>query len=841
MMPPSILLQTFSESRERAFEWANLPPAWVVFLVVVPLVAFFVAYFYRREKPADGRRMRPLLGILRAAVILAVLALIARPMARETVYQTRDPQILVLVDDSLSMKIGDKYPDRSVPQDIGSMLHMSPEGVERTGRYDLVARVLRDPAVKFLEGLRRRGKVALWTFSGRPKKVIELPRLGGGAAGDGTAAEVADAGGGLPPYEKVQGEDRVKLTRLGDALNEAVWGGGRGLVRDEPGSAAIVLFTDGQQNAGSLQPEEVARKFGQRGIPIYTVGVGNPEPAKDIAVIDLDASDVVLVGDKVSFEASLTASGFAGERVKVELYLNEELADSQNVTLDGGDARQLVRLQHTPKSPGDFTATVKVEALPSELFEENNVKSRPLKVLDQKIKVLYLEGPPRWEYRYLMHQLIRDPTMEAQVYLYSADPGFFQESSPGIPALTKDPRSPNFPDSREALFRYHVVIIGDIDPDTDKLTSEEMELLKDFVSEAGGGIVFIAGQNANPSAFLHTPLEGLLPVEVPASGLGGAEARAPTTPFNVKLTGVGKEHPVLRLVNDPERNVELLENPLGIDGDGLPGFYWFAEVNREKKGAVKLAVHPTRGHPIYGPYPIFAFQNFGKGRTFFSAVDNTWRWRYGVDNLYFYKFWGQVIRFAASGRLLGKTPRYSITTDKLAYTIGEKIEIICHVFDANMKPATDETVKVYHSVEAGGEAGQKVPEGISLSLNRVKGPGSYDGTIAAEQLGRHDFWLGSEMERMATRSVTVEVPALELRDIRMNRDVLRQVAELSGGKYHDFKDSRKVLDDLGGMARSRQTPIDERMEDLWDRAWVLLFLVGLLAGEWVCRKMVKLL
>jgi hypothetical protein len=158
-----------------------------------------------------------------------------------------------------------------------------------------------------------------------------------------------------------------------------------------------------------------------------------------------------------------------------------------------------------------------------------------------------------------------------------------------------------------------------------------------------------------------------------------------------------------------------------------------------------------------------------------------------------------------------------------------------------MKPATDKTVDVYHSVEAAGGARPAAPERIVIPLNPLKGPGSYEGTVTAEQLGRHEFWLGSEVERTDSRTAVVEVPVLESRDIRMNRELLAKMAELSGGKYRDFQDCRGVVDDLAGMARSRQTPIDERLEDLWDRWWVLILITALLAGEWVCRKMVKLL
>ena len=124
--------------------------------------------------------------------------------------------------------------------------------------------------------------------------------------------------------------------------------------------------------------------------------------------------------------------------------------------------------------------------------------------------------------------------------------------------------------------------------------------------------------------------------------------------------------------------------------------------------AVVLAQHPELTQPLSNPpkpLVIFAFMNYGKGRTFFSAVDNTWRWRAGVDNLHFYRFWGQVCRFVAAGRLLGKTPRFTITSDKEVYSIGESVGVEAQVYDANMNPSVDETISVYHQVQEESRSG----------------------------------------------------------------------------------------------------------------------------------------
>jgi hypothetical protein len=823
----AVLSLAETETRED-FEWGRLPEPWVIFLVVVPAVVALATLIYRRENPSGGRRSRWLLIALRAAVLLSILALLAQPMLRKVTYQTQDPRLIVLVDDSLSMSIADKFSDRDLPQRLAELLQTSPDVIETLSRYGLVARTLSQAGpgggLNVLDRLRETMDIAVFTFAGSARKVAELPRRG--KSPDAPAF-------GFPDYAVVQADDRVKETRVGDGVLEALLDAFGAREAADHGIVGVLLFTDGQSNAGVLQPEEMALKLRQRAIPLLAVGVGNPDPPKNIRVAQLDVDDVVLVGDQVTFDASLIADGFEGQNVQIDLLFDGEVVETEYANLEGGGKRQSARIDHRPRRPGDFTVTVQVEKLGGELFWDDNVLSRPIKVLDQKIKVLYVEGTPRWEYRYLKNALIRDPTMEAQILLLSADPKFRQESSPGVPPLA------GFPGTQPELFSYHVVIIGDVDPkQQDSLGrsfSEHFDLLQRFVSESGGGVVFIAGLHANPQKYLRTPLYPLLPVELTESGFSREKERRET--FNLTLTGAGREHPILRLDPDAERNLQLWENRDGIAENHLPGFYWYAPVKKPKLGGIPLAVHP-RDATDDGPIPIIAIQNYSKGRVFYSGVGDTWLWRAGVDNLYFYRFWGQAIRFAASGRLLGQTPRHAIATDKRVYTIGEKVRIDAKVFDANMEPSREPLLTVYHGMR--GRETEPAAK-LELQLNPAREAGAYEGSMVASQLGSHDLWIGSESERLAFASFNVEVPPLEFRNPHLDRERMKKVAALCEGKYYDLHELMTAVEFLAGSARPRRIPVEEQQDDLWDEYWILLLFTGVIATEWILRKVVKLL
>ncbi len=839
ILPASFLCQggaaELVTETEETIRWLEMPDAWVVVLLILPLLVVFVGFFYKREKPVGNPRWRWALGALRLLVVALALLMLARPVRQKTTYERRDSTLVLLVDDSLSQDIKDKYSEREIPKSLAELFRTQADIVEGTTRYDLVRRLVRDEELGFIKKLRKKGKLAVYTFGGSVNGLGVFSKLQEDKDSSAEAGAPGDDGESddelLPPYSKVRDDPRVQETRVAEGLRDSVSGVlGLGFGKRREKVSGVILLSDFQQNADTISVSEFARGLGERKIPVFTVGVGNPDEPKDIRLINVDVNDVVLVDDDVPFDVSLVADGFEGDRVRVDLKIDSVVESTKYVVLEGGGKRQGLRFRYQPRKPGKITATVEVEEQGGEVFYDNNSMSRNLTVLDQKIKVLYAEYLPRWEYRYLKNALIRDKTMETQVFLFSADPEFTQDSSTGVPPLRA------FPSQRDELFKYHVIILGDVDPER-HLGAERQELLKEFVA-SGGGVIFLSGPHSNPSRYAQAAdLYTILPVQV--SETGGLEGRdAPVTEsFNVKLSAVGREHPVMRLDNDPERNLQLWENEDGRFYEHLPGFFWFARAGRAKGNAVVLARHPQLIQPLSNPpkpLVVFAFMNYGKGRTFFSAVDNTWRWRAGVDNLYFYRFWGQLCRFVAAGRLLGKTPRYSITADKEVYSIGESVRVECQVYDANMNPSEDETISIYHQEQGGGDDD---PQQIDLSLH-LQGQGVYRGTISAGARGRHDLWLGTPSERFSFTSYNVEVPALEARDTRLNRTLGRQIAKWSGGAYFDFNEIMSAVGKIQGLSQTDEGLVED--DNLWDEWWVIVLITSILAIEWILRKTVRL-
>ena len=804
-----------AQRTESTIEWMHAPELWVLILVVLPLIVLGVWWIYSGERGL-GLFRRVLLTGLRATLLLSLVAILCEPILTTERVQTRSGQILLMVDASYSMGIADRYTE---PELRNKLETAAGNRIDKTTqRIDLVSGVLSNRDLDFIDRLREKGNLRVVSCSDGTRTFLDAAKLEGDDDGES--------------YDALRNvELRGKVTRLGDSINEAV-----NELRGEDISA-VVLFTDGRDNGGVLRPEEAARRLAKRSIQLYTVGVGNSEEPKDVRLFGFDLPEVVLEGDVVSVDFNLLSEGFEGERVKARLQLLDEggipvgRGAEEFFVLGKSGEVQTERLEFRPQNSGRFLARLEVDVLEGELFEENNSLEKPITVLSQKIKVLYVEGLPRYEYRYLKNALILDPTMESQCLLLSADKNFVQESSPGVPTLSR------FPQSREDLFEYHLVILGDVPPEDPKLPVEWKSWLKDFVDDIGGGVVFLSGPGYLPQKYRGTEIEKLLPVELGETQRSGLNRGGLEREFTPKRTPEGREHPVMQFTGDPEQDATLWGEVLGREHRALPGFYWYSRVKQLKRGGVALAVHSdeSENHFKYGPRPIFAYQYYGRGRTFISLVDSTWRWRRNVGNFYFYKFWGQVIRFASAGRLLGKTQRFSVAVDQREYTLGSQIRILARALNPEFKPTGEDEATVFVQRMNDAESEPTVLTAVRVPAR----PAYYSVSIEARELGDHKVWLEEKGEEVATTSYRVVVPQLEYEEPRMDRERLLQIAELTGGAYYGLEDVGKLPDDI--VELESEIPISSEQKPLWDRSLFMLLFVLVISVEWILRKVFRLL
>ncbi len=795
---------------DRTLKFIGMPEAWVVALLIIPGVAFVVFQLYRREGATAPPAAKLVLGFVRYLVVLFVLFLLFQPILETTTLQTYKSKVLFLIDTSASMQRSDTYVNPETRSRIAALAGLgSAEDPKSKSRIDLVKRVLTRDDGALLRAISGPNDRQEYSFADSLDSSLRIADM------------------------QAQGTS----TRIGDAVHAAL--------NDFRGQdiSAIVVVSDGQENEGRSH-EEAAAEAKARGVPVYTAGVGDPDEPRDVAIQGVDGPGVVLVNDEALFEVTIQSKGLDGQHVPVTLLENGEVLGSADLSLLGENRGQKVLLYFHPTEPGLHTYTVSVPVLEGDQIPENNTASRVVNVIRKKIKVLLVDGYPRWEYRYLMWSLTRDiETMEAQCYLLSADPDFNQEATAGLEPLK------SFPATREELFSYDVILFGDVDPEklgrTPQESQEILELIQSFVEDLGGGFGMIAGESDSPRSYKGTPIENLLPVVLTDSEEDLLVAQDNERSVRMKLTDIGQSDPILVLDKEPEVNKKFW----GIDGDdfALPGFFWYFPVKKAKAGARVLAVHPENSNK-YGPHVILATQFYGSGRTFFSALDSSWRWRHVYGDTYFYRFWSQVVRFLATNRLYNVNRRYEIYVDKPRYNLGEKVLVTAKVRDKDFKPSERKSQIVSYQVPGASEV-------RTLTLDPLPDKkGLFSKTFQATNVGSWRLWVegdeptGMSGEEPQPVSFEVEIPSLEKENASLNRRTLETLSSRSGGKYFPLD----RLDELAGQVPdlTRKVPGSIAQEELWDRVlsiggidvpWSLVALALLLSTEWVIRKRYRLL
>jgi uncharacterized membrane protein len=254
-------------------------------------------------------------------------------------------------------------------------------------------------------------------------------------------------------------------------------------------------------------------------------------------------------------------------------------------------------------------------------------------VVARKIKLLYVDGYPRWEYRYLSKAMLRDPVIDVSCLLTSADPGYAQRADPPDPKTGFPGPIDKFPNSPELLAKYDVVLLGDVDPR--EFSDGQFRTLSEFVTEKGHGLGMIAGPRFSPAAYRSTRLAELLPVGLDQVRRG-EERQGEGAEFRPVLTAEGAASPAFRMLVDPAAGGTSLRSD-------VPPLYWYAHGVRPAKGSRVLVTHPTDKCPDGSAAPLLVVGSHGKGRTMFVAVDDVWRWRFGGDEEAYLIFWHELV------------------------------------------------------------------------------------------------------------------------------------------------------------------------------------------------------
>ncbi len=746
-----------------------VPPVQLALMVLVTVTgAVWVLFFYLRVYRSLGRWPMAALATLRVLAVVLLVLLIFKPTLSFEGSVEQRTDLVVLLDASRSMSVRD-WPD--TPSRFAQATQQVQDYLGRLGSaFDV--------------------RLLVFDARARPVEPGQWPEPAGEA------------------------------TNLVRAVREAV-------AEARPAeTSGLVLFSDGLHNAGGDVVEAVTALAPP---PIYTVGVGTDLTAEsgyqDISIEAVRAPDEGVVGTVARITVDVEALGLADRSVEVRLREDEDVVARQSLRLDGEPGSQSVTLAVTPTDLGRHTYTVEIPADPAERRGENNTRQVHLLVSDPKIRVLYIEGVVRPEYKPLKSVLETDPNVQLLALVQVRKGEFLQSGN--LAGLTLSA----FPRTLEDMRRFDVFILGDLH--RSYFSGRQLENLKTAVSE-GRGLAMLGGYHSfGPGGYGGTPVEEMLPVEV-----GGAEMGQETEPFVLKLTPEGAAHPIFHGTTD------FFASSGGTPREKLPYLKGCTRLGAAKPGASVLAVHPTRTGPG-GPLVVLAAQTFGKGRTVAFAADTTYQWylpyrALGRESPYI-KFWSQMVRYLAAKEVKAESdePGVTVLVRKPAYNPGEPVIVRAKV-RADQGRATnfadvsgvllgpgDEDREPFSLPLAAGSVG------VYEAELRPPEPGAYEVAVEATKDGVR---LGFEKT-----AFTVGRPNQEFDRLSIDRRLLKELARATGGAYFE----PAAFGDLVQRLRDRTLTEDVRREvglQTVSGLVPMLFLafLAIVTGEWLLRKRYQL-
>ncbi len=563
--------------------------------------------------------------------------------------------------------------------------------------------------------------------------------------------------------------------------------------------SGIVIFSDGQ-NTGGRSPGEAARAAAQVGAPIFTVPIGSPKRLQDVSIVDLYTSGHVSIGDMVKVSVTLESNGFNGRPIKVELKDGDKVLDTKELVLLGTEQQQ-TELIFEAKEAGDKYLTVNVPAFPEEADElrANNTDLAYVRVSDEKLKVLLIDGLPRWDFRFLKNDIRRDNGIKGRT---GDEPEVLAEAE--WRRMSAEEKTAKLPSTVKDLSEYHTIVIGDASPDI--LHDEFRKALIEAVREKGVGLIVQAGPRFMPHMF-DGEFQSLLPVTLRSNAQTGIEAPA-YKPFKIEITPEGLLHESLRLHDDPGRNVNVWSQ--------MPAYFWAAAVERASPAAIVLARNPSLENR-WGKQPLIAYQYAGKGKVAFIGTDSTFLWRQNVGDRFFYKFWGQMLRFVGRTEDGSTQKQNRIVIHPVRVQPGEAAEVELFAFTADGTPRTDATIKVSTIGPTGSSS-------VELLADKFA-KGRYTGKFTPKESGDHRvLYQPNDSPKSVEGKLRVMPSSEELRDPNLNRHTLEMLASTTGGKVVALGDLKSLPEQFKGEPMLIEV---HREASVWDN-WFTLVLITLI-------------
>lgn len=587
------------------------------------------------------------------------------------------------------------------------------------------------------------------------------------------------------------------VTHIGTSLREVLQSAGSVPL------AAVVLVSDGAENGDTLD-EEGLRAIAAAGIPVHTVGVGPLAASDDLELAQVSIDEDAAVGDTLRAQVSVAHQAQRSARLRV--YDGGQLRAALDVALRPGAGLTTTTVDVPLATAGLHDLRFELDALPGEHNTANNARSAVVDVAARRRSVLYVEGEPRWEYKFIRRALEGDAGLRL-VSMVKATPNRWYRQGVGSPQELAD----GFPADAASLFAYDAVVIGSLNAAT--LNDAQHTALADFVDRRGGGLLMLAARDGlADGGWGRVPVAQVLPAALAVSAPPGFAART----ARARPTVYGLESPLLQLGATPA------ETP--ARWAGLPLLTDLQPLGTVRPGATVLLEAVANGVT----QPLLATQRYGRGSSWMLGTASTWHWQMRLphDDGRHALFWRQLLH----GLAAGAPQQVSLRLPQRVFDDQSSVPVEAEILDAQFKPVNDAAVTVEVSAEAGpGSSWRLQPSG--------RADGRYTATIQADAAGLYRLQMqavkGKQVVGEATTHLRRNSGVREAFEDYQHQSMLQRIATLTGGRYWQ-------LDDLADLPEaikySRAGRVEQETFDLWNLPAVFLLLLLLKCGEWLLRR-----
>ena len=745
------------------FRLVPSPGSYIAALLIVVAVAATVLTYRAARTRGGAAKHRVVLITLRVATLALMLFCLFRPVLVVRAAISQQNFIGVLVDDSRSMQIADEkgqpraaFVRTQLAADSPVMKALSEKFIVRTFRFSSASR--------------RLTSADELTFGGSQTKL--------GSALEGARQELA----GLPLAGLVMVSDGADTTDA--ALGDALLG---------------------------LKAADV---------PVFTVGVGQEHLSRDIQIGRVSVPRTALKGTSILVDALITHSGYPGETIVLDVEDEGRIVGSQEVKLPAAGEPAAVRVRFTAAEAGARLFRFKVNPRPGEMVTQNNAREMLIDVRDRKEKILYFEGEPRWEYKYIRRAVEggtstpEDGNLQVVGLQRTADNKYYRQALDNPDQLVA-----GFPKTREELFAYRGLILGSVEAGA--FTGDQLRMIADFVERRGGGLLVLGGPRSfAEGSYAGTPVADVLPVvlERAAKSLDAGQVAH----LKVHPTRAGFAHAVTQLGATEQASAALWEK--------LPSLTSVNPLRSVKPGATILlsGADDRRREQV-----VLAYQRYGRGKAIAFPVQDSWLWQMhadmAVDDMTHENFWRQMLRWLVDG-VPDHVEAHS-GSDRVE--AGETVTITSDVVDPTFVEIND--ARAVAHVE-----GPKGPIEVPLQWTGERS-GQYRGTFVAPDEGMYSVRVealrGDKPLGAGTTQLRAAPGESEYFDAGMNAARLRRIAEETGGRFYTAADIAAMPEDVRYSGRG-MTTVEER--DLWHMPIVLGLMLALMFAEWGYRRAVGL-